>query len=281
MQAKENHRHHLPAVGLVFALAFGLATYSPGDQVRESSRRSSVPPDSLTAAAVWEHAKEVSYKSAEELFAQHAWELRKDIRYKKLARGNASEKIVALTFDDGPHPDFTPKLLTILKQYQLKATFFVVGEMAPKYPDLVRAEAVAGHVVGNHTFHHVNLTKIPVTGVLTEWEAGQEVVKAITGQTMRFCRPPGGDYDGAVIRAAMELGLTTVLWTDDPGDYASPGDRAIERRVLDQIGNGGIILLHDGIQQTIEVLPQIVEHLKRRGFRFVTVAEMEAQAARK
>jgi len=106
-------------------------------------------------------------------------------------------------------------------------------------------------------------------------------VKSITGETMRFCRPPGGDYDDAVIRAAMDIGLFTVLWTDDPGDYASPGDAKIEKRVLDRIGNGGIILIHDGVQQTIDVLPQIIEHLKGRGFRFVTVAEMEAQTGRK
>ena len=82
-------------------------------------------------------------------------------------------------------------------------------------------------MVGNHTFHHVSLTKIPAAGVLTEWQANQEAVKAITGDTMRFCRPPGGDYDDTVIRTAAELKLITVLWTDDPGDYASPGTRAI------------------------------------------------------
>jgi peptidoglycan/xylan/chitin deacetylase (PgdA/CDA1 family) len=106
-------------------------------------------------------------------------------------------------------------------------------------------------------------------------------VKAITGDTMRFCRPPGGDYDGTVIRTAAELKLITVLWTDDPGDYATPGTRAIQKRVLDWVGNGGIVLLHDGIQQTIDVLPQIIEHLKSRGYRFATVAEMEAQTARR
>jgi peptidoglycan/xylan/chitin deacetylase (PgdA/CDA1 family) len=106
-------------------------------------------------------------------------------------------------------------------------------------------------------------------------------VKSITGEAPRFCRPPGGDYDVVVMRAAEAQGLTTVLWTDDPGDYASPGDAKIETRVLDHIGNGGIILIHDGVQQTVDVLPQIVEHLKRRGFRFVTVAEMEVQTGRK
>jgi peptidoglycan/xylan/chitin deacetylase (PgdA/CDA1 family) len=235
------------------------------------------PPCSLAAApppqhngarvgAFWERAKEEVYKSPEELLAQAKREQRRGLVYDKLARGNPHDRAIALTFDDGPHPQFTPQLLAILRKNGVKVTFFVVGEMAD------------GHVIGNHTYHHVNLTKIPVAEVLTEWEACQYVVEAVTSDRMRFCRPPGGDYDDTVIRAAMALGLTTVLWTDDPGDYASPGDKTIRRRVLNRIGNGGIILLHDGVQQTVDVLPQIIQHLKSNGYRFVTVAEMEAKA---
>jgi peptidoglycan/xylan/chitin deacetylase (PgdA/CDA1 family) len=228
-------------------------------------------------SAFWERAKEEVYKSPEELLAQAAREKRRGLAYDRLARGNPKDKTVALTFDDGPHPQFTPQLLDILQRNNVRATFFVVGEMAEQYPDLIRHERSAGHVIGNHTYHHVNLTKIPVAEVLIEWDACQHVVEAVTGERMHFCRPPGGDYDDTVIRAAMALGLTTVLWTDDPGDYASPGDTVIRRRVLDRVSNGGIILLHDGIQQTIDVLPQIIQHLKGKGYRFVTVAEMEAQ----
>jgi peptidoglycan/xylan/chitin deacetylase (PgdA/CDA1 family) len=225
--------------------------------------------------AFWARALQEVYKSPEELAAQAAREHHKGIVYDKLRRGNPRDRAVALTFDDGPHPQFTPQLLDILKRYQVKATFFVVGKMAKQAPDLVRAEVAGGHVVGNHTYHHVDLTRIPDAEIPVEWQACQDVVKAITGETMRFCRPPGGDYDDLVIRAAMAVGLTTVLWTDDPGDYASPGDKAISRRVLGRISNGGIILLHDGVQQTVDVLPQIIEHLKREGYQFVTVAEMQ------
>ncbi len=192
-------------------------------------------------------------------------------------RGNPQERTLALTFDDGPHPVFTPRLLAILRRYHVKATFFVVGKMAQQHPELVRAEVAAGHLIGNHTFHHVNLTRIPDSEVRNEWLACQLVVKGITGQTMRYDRPPGGDWDASVVREAERLGLTTVLWTDDPGDYASPGDRKIETRVLDRINNGGIILLHDGIQQTLDVLPQIIEHLQSHGYRFVTVDQMRAE----
>jgi peptidoglycan/xylan/chitin deacetylase (PgdA/CDA1 family) len=224
----------------------------------------------------WTRALQEVYKSPGELAAQHAEELRRGTHYLKLMRGDPRVPAVTLTFDDGPHPEFTPQILAILQRYHVRATFFVVGKMAEQYPDLVRAERAGGHVIGNHTYHHVNLTKIPDDEIAPEWQACEDVVKAITGDTMRFCRPPGGDYDRVVILAATDLGLTTVLWTDDPGDYASPGEKTIERRVLGAIGNGGIILLHDGVQQTIGVLPQIIEGLRRRGLRFETVDTMAA-----
>lgn len=224
----------------------------------------------------WTRALQEVYKSPGELAAQHAEELRRGTHYLKLIRGDPRVPVVTLTFDDGPHPEFTPQILAILQRYHVRATFFVVGKMAEQYPDLVRAERAGGHVIGNHTYHHVNLTKIPDDEIVPEWQACEDVVKAITGDTMRFCRPPGGDYDRVVILAATDLGLTTVLWTDDPGDYASPGEKTIERRVLGAIGNGGIILLHDGVQQTIDVLPQIIEGLRRRGLRFETVDTMAA-----
>jgi len=260
----------------VFAVSgrFGVATAAaaPKHAAPPSGRKGAAPVDQF-----WARAKQEIYRSAEELAAQDLHERRKGLRYRKLIRGNPADRTVALTFDDGPHPQYTPKLLAILDRYGVRATFFVVGEMAAKYPRLIRAEKAAGHLIANHTYHHVNLTSIPISQIGVEWQACQDVIKAITGETMRYCRPPGGDYDRDVILAATELGLTTVLWTDDPGDYASPGDRTIETRVLDRISSGGIILLHDGVQQTVDVLPQIIERLQTRGFRLQTVADMRAE----
>jgi peptidoglycan/xylan/chitin deacetylase (PgdA/CDA1 family) len=268
-----------PAFGMLSVLLLLGAVATAWAGGAETGTAGTAAADSARLDAFWARATQEIYKSPAELSAQRARELRKGLGYDVLARGDRRTKTVALTFDDGPHPQFTPQLLAILKQYDVNATFFVVGEMAEKAPDMIRAEQSAGHVVGNHTYHHVNLTKIPVDEVRTEWQACQDVVKSITGETMRFCRPPGGDYDDIVIKAAMATGLTTVLWTDDPGDYASPGDSVIEGRVLDRIGAGGIILLHDGIQQTIDVLPQIIEHLQHNGYRFLTIAEMQAARA--
>jgi len=255
-------------------LCFGLMVLWPSVGRAGGPAAATAAGNNGRVGAFWAKAKQEVYRSADELKAQRARELRKGLRYDELAHGNPRLRTIALTFDDGPHPQFTPQLLKILKQYDVKATFFVVGEMAEKHPELIRAERAAGHLVGNHTYHHVNLTKIPVLEIATEWQACQDVIRSITGETMRFARPPGGDYDGDVVRAAMGLGLITVLWTDDPGDYASPGGRTIAKRVLRRVGNGGIILLHDGVQQTVDVLPQLLDYLKGRGYRFVTVDEM-------
>jgi peptidoglycan/xylan/chitin deacetylase (PgdA/CDA1 family) len=189
-------------------------------------------------------------------------------------RGDKAKKRIAITFDDGPHPQFTPKILAVLKQHDTRATFFLVGEMAEKYPGLVRAEIAAGHNVGNHTYHHVNLTQIPEEFVATEIKACGLVLDNITGKAPHLFRPPGGDYNRLVAETAEAEGYVMVLWTDDPGDYASPGEKVIETRTLDSISNGGIILIHDGVQETVDVLPRIIEYLKAKGFQLVTIDEL-------
>lgn len=222
----------------------------------------------------WRNAKKEVDQNVLVLMAQDQAELERGLRYHKLIRGNATKKQIALTFDDGPHPRFTPQLLALLKKYDVKATFFVVGEQAEKYPDLIKAEVAAGHNVGNHTYHHVNLKKIPLEYVATEMKACGQVLKKITGTSPHLFRPPGGDYDHDVAKISEALGYTMVLWTDDPGDYAKPGDKVIEERLLARVSNGGIVLIHDGIQQTIDILPQFITYLKAQGYEFVTIDEM-------
>ncbi|MDD5594009.1 MAG: polysaccharide deacetylase family protein [Candidatus Margulisbacteria bacterium] len=222
----------------------------------------------------WRNARREVDKSVLSLLVQDRAELRRGIRYHKFFRGSFLKKKIALTFDDGPHPYFTPFLLEILKKYDVKGTFFLVGEMAERYPALIRAEASAGHGIGNHTYDHVNLTKVSSEDAATEIEACGDVIESITGKRPHLFRPPGGDYNTPVLMAAETLGYAVVLWTDNAGDWLSPGKGVIERKVLDRISNGGIILMHDGIQQTIDILPQILTILKREGYQFVTIDEM-------
>ena len=222
----------------------------------------------------WQHAMEEVDRSPEEIAAQSSREERQGLYLPKLIRGNSREKLLALTFDDGPHPQFTERLLALLKQEKVRATFFVVGKMVEKHPELLKDIVDQGNLIGNHTFSHVTLTKIPENEVRAEYEACNDIVEDVTGIRMKFCRPPGGDYDRHVIRAATDQGLTTVLWTDDPGDYANPGTHVIERKTLDRLSNGGIILLHDGIEETIKVLPQIIAYARDHNYQFVTVDQL-------
>jgi polysaccharide deacetylase family sporulation protein PdaB len=195
-------------------------------------------------------------------------------KYNTFIHGSRDKKQVAITFDDGPHPAYTPKLLAILAHYNVKATFFLVGEKAEQAPNLVRAQAAAGHNIGNHTYHHVNLQKIPDADVAVEIQACGAVLKGILGQNIHLFRPPGGGYDKQVAQTAEALGYTTVFWSANTGDYKNPGGKAIEIRILRRIDNGGIILLHDGVRQTVEVLPQIIQYLQNKGYELVTIDEM-------
>lgn len=222
----------------------------------------------------WQSARVEVYRSVVDLMAQRQLDSRSGLICPTLMRGNPHRSQIALTFDDGPHPGYTLQILRILKQYDVKATFFLVGEQAERYPGLVQAEVAAGGCIGNHTYHHVSLTKIPPVYAADEIKACGTVLRHITGTAPHLFRPPGGDYNSHVASAAAALGYTMVLWSDDPGDYASPGARRIERRTLRRATDGGILLLHDGIQQTVDILPSLIEDLRRSGYEFVTIDQM-------
>lgn len=230
--------------------------------------------DAKEANKDWQIAKETVYKTIPSLISQNRDELLRGVYHDKLMYGDTSKRQIALTFDDGPHPKYTPKILAILKKYNVKATFFLVGEMAQKYPYLVKAEAAAHNNIGNHTFHHVSLTKITPGYVATEIKACGLVLNGILHQPVHLFRPPGGDYNDNVAQVAEAMNYHLILWTDDPGDYSSPGVGAIVDRTLAKADNGGIILIHDGVQQTIDALPQIISILQARGYKFVTIDEM-------
>lgn len=195
-------------------------------------------------------------------------------RANRLIRGPHDTKTLLLTFDDGPHAATTLPLLKILQEEHVPATFFVIGKMAEKRPDLVRAIAKAGYTLANHSFSHVTLPNFSLEDQRTEYRANNELIERITGQRMEFCRPPGGDYSRDTLRAAEDEGLTTVLWTDDPGDFANPGDGITLDRTLKKLSNGGIILLHDGSRNTLDVLRELIHEARARGFEFTTPQAM-------
>lgn len=189
-------------------------------------------------------------------------------------------KKIALTFDDGPYPKTTGAILDLLREYDSKATFFVVGHRAEDAPELVRRELAEGHEVGNHTYTHMFLKKnVNPQTVHNEIMRTEETLTRITGVKPTLFRPPGGYYNDPLIGLTRKLGYQTVLWSwhQDTNDWRSPGVQAIAYKVLTNARAGDIVLLHDcvpGSTQTVQALRLILPELKRRGFHMVTVSEL-------
>jgi peptidoglycan/xylan/chitin deacetylase (PgdA/CDA1 family) len=187
------------------------------------------------------------------------------------------EPVVALTFDDGPWPSSTRKILATLERLHTRATFFMVGSEAEKHPALVRAAVRAGMTIGNHTYAH---PVSPPFGTLGRREAGAEmdrgtdVLEALGAEPGLF-RPPGGSSSDKVLAAARRRGLRVVLWSVDPEDWrAGTTRKQIVRRVLDAVGPGSIVLLHDGggdRSATVRALPAIIKGIRAKGLRLVAI----------
>ena len=192
--------------------------------------------------------------------------------------------VVALTFDDGPDPQWTPRILDILRRNHVPATFFVIGTEAQKYPALLRAEAAEGNVIGNHTYSHQNLENLPGWRAETEMVGGAAVIESIIGSKPVLFRPPYGAGDrkgsdpGADALAARHHDHV-VDWNDDPNDWTRPGTAEITKRVLDGATSRSVVLLHDGggnRSQTVDALPAIIAGFRDRGFLFTTVDGLDA-----
>lgn len=189
------------------------------------------------------------------------------------------KKVVALTFDDGPHPKFTPDILNILDKYRIKATFFMVGKEMVKYPDVVKEVAKRGHVIGNHTYSHPHDIELDTrTQVVGELEKCEQVIEKLTGARPQLFRSPRGLMDGAVFQIANEEGYKVILWTVCADNHSDPTPQMMANRVFQHIKPGGIILVHDGMYcsriKDVEATPIIIEGLIKRGYRFVTVPEL-------
>lgn len=187
-----------------------------------------------------------------------------------------ARRYVALTFDDGPSPDYTASILTTLERTHTPATFFVVGTNVKQYPGLVRREANDGFALGIHTWDHPYMTRLSPDQRQWELSATAQAIHDVLGANycLRFWRPPFGDYNEAVVTQARSLGLSTVTWDVDPRDWSSPGVTTIVDRVLSSVHPGAIILMHDGYMsrwQTAKALPLIIKGLKRRGYTPVTL----------
>jgi peptidoglycan/xylan/chitin deacetylase (PgdA/CDA1 family) len=182
--------------------------------------------------------------------------------------GPRERRVVALTFDDGPS-EYTPAFLDVLREKHVDGTFFEIGQEMPGREDVMRRILREGSEIGNHTMHHVEL---PGYSELAEDSA---LVESSTHFRPCLFRPPGGAVDSAVISTAAELGMRTITWDVDPADWTNPGSGAVYSRVVDATGPGSIVLMHDGGGDragTLAALPEIIDTLRARGYRFATVS---------
>ncbi|BCV24639.1 polysaccharide deacetylase family protein [Gelria sp. Kuro-4] len=183
-------------------------------------------------------------------------------------------KRIALTFDDGPAPEWTEKYLAVLREKHVPATFFFVGRNAAKEAQLVKKAAADGHEIGAHSYSHRKLTWLEKPQVQEEfWDAGTSIYQ-ITKRPVYYFRPPYGATNSTVLETAEELGQTIVLWNVDPRDWEATSAQHIVSSVVSHVRPGAVILLHEGKPQTYQALPAIIDQLRSKGYEFVTVSEL-------
>ena len=186
-------------------------------------------------------------------------------------RKDNEAKKVAITFDDGPGKGTTEKLLDGLKERGVKATFFLVGEKIEDNRELVARMYAEGHLIGNHTFTHVQLSKVDGKQALEEIVKTNTLIEEITGEPVRYIRPPYGSYSNSLL---MQINMTPVLWSVDPEDWNTDNTGQVVKSVVANVKCGDIILLHDIYDSSVAAALEIVDELKAKGFIFVTVDQL-------
>lgn len=188
-----------------------------------------------------------------------------------------SGNYIAITYDDGPHPVNTPRLLDILAARNIKATFYVIGNSVNQNPGVLRRTVAEGHEIGNHSQTHPLLSKLGDSQLRQEMQRCEDSIGRAAGIRPRTMRPP---YGGLLQRQRQlvlnEFGYPTILWSVDPLDWKRPGASVIASRIVSGTTPGGIVLAHDLHAQTIDSMPQALDGLLRRGFKFVTVSQLIA-----
>lgn len=206
------------------------------------------------------------------------------VRRGTIYRVPSEQKIVALTFDDGPSPDWTPKILDALKKANIKATFFMLGKHAEEYPEVARRVAKEGHEIGNHTYDHHVLIYYKREELDKEIRDAQAAIYKATGVTTKYFRPPKAWLTGDEKKQVREMGYEIILWSLNSKDWVTFHDKQITSYILRNVRPGDIILFHDsgGVfrpeggsrKQTVKTILRLAAKLRERGYRFVTINEL-------
>ncbi|MDP9111865.1 MAG: polysaccharide deacetylase family protein [Candidatus Eremiobacteraeota bacterium] len=185
-------------------------------------------------------------------------------------------KLIALTFDDGPYPIFTPLLLDELKRLGVHATFFLIGRDAEQWPELTRRIRSDGNEIADHTYSHPNLDQESPAAVRSEILRGRDVLWSLSHDlgTRKFFRPPHGRYSLSTVQVVQSLGYHLVLWTDDAGDWRTVSTQTLAGHLERYATAPEIVLLHSGRLRTVQALPEVVGRFRKAGYHFVTVGEL-------
>lgn len=186
-------------------------------------------------------------------------------------RGEQEAMKIALTFDDGPHPYYTEQLLDGLKERNVCASFFVTGEHAELHPDIIKRMSEEGHLIGNHTYSHIQLGSNNRETFKNELVKTNDIISGITGEEVNYVRPPYGSWEKSL---ESELNMFPVLWTIDPLDWCSSDADCIVRTILSKARENSIILMHDSYPSTITATFRVIDELQKQGYEFVTVDEI-------
>lgn len=183
--------------------------------------------------------------------------------------------LVALTFDDGPHPEHTPRLLDILKDRKVTATFYLIGRSVRAFPDVARRITAEGHEIGNHTWSHPELWNLGDYDVLREIDRTNEIIWRTVGLLPVTMRPPYGAITRYQSRMLHDSRLLpTVMWSVDPSDYRRPGPDVVASRIVTKASNGAIVLAHDIHGPTVTAMPATIDGLRERGFGFASMSSL-------
>jgi peptidoglycan/xylan/chitin deacetylase (PgdA/CDA1 family) len=206
------------------------------------------------------------------------------IQLDMIRQGNPELPFVAITFDDGPDPAYTPAILDILAAHNVKATFFMVGRHVRQYPDIARRIVAEGHDIGNHTYTHRSMVPLSPDKILEEIVYGEKIIEEVTGKKVYFFRPPRGLYNQVVRDIVADRQYTMVLWSISSQDWRESSSRIITQKILDSVIGGDILLFHDSGNlitaqggnryNTVAALPKILAGLEEKGLVPVTMQEM-------
>lgn len=188
---------------------------------------------------------------------------------------NITQPVVAMTFDDGPHPVLTPRLLDILKERNIKCTFFVIGRSAKAHPQIIRRMIAEGHEVANHTWTHASLTSRSDDQIRQELRQSEDALVAAANYRPQLIRPPYGAVNARIKQLMFaEFGYSTIMWSVDPQDWRRPGVGVVTSRLVNGAHPGAIMLAHDIHPPTIQAMPAMFDQLLAKGYQFVTVSQL-------